>query len=175
MYKQTTWRKGGDRRQIDSQEGMQKIQQNVESLFAEMATQLEDVNASGHLNINHQIKVRFGEMEQYCLLGMQRLGMSVVWFQRYSNMLNEDAGLIVRELNENAIIPPGHMRLQQPDVLREEKYEPDISRVREYVWKSKKSKSEMVTSKDLASKLVLQFLDLVERDRAGKVKRKGWH
>jgi hypothetical protein len=64
MYKQTTWRKGGDRRQIDSQEGMQKIQQNVESLFAEMATQLEDVNASGHLSINHQIKVRFGEMEQ---------------------------------------------------------------------------------------------------------------
>ena len=164
-----------DRRQINSQEGMQKIQQNVESLFAEMAAQLEDVNASGHLNISHQIKVRFGDMEQYCLLGMQRLGMSVVWFQRYSNMLGDDSGLIVRELNEHAIVPPGHMRLQQPDVLKEEKYDPDISRVRAYVWKSQKCKGEMVTSRDLASKLVLQFLDLVERDRAGKVKRKGWY
>lgn len=98
--------------------------------------------------------------------------MAVVWFQRYSNMLSDGAGLIVRELNENAIVPPGHMRLQQPDVLKEEKYDPDISRAREYVWKSQKSKGEMITSKDLASKLVLQFLDLVERDRTGKVKRK---
>ena len=101
--------------------------------------------------------------------------MSVVWFQRYSNMLGDDSGLIVRELNEHAIVPPGHMRLQQPDVLKEEKSDPDISRVRAYVWKSQKCKGEMVTSRDLASKLVLQFLDLVERDRAGKVKRKGWY
>ena len=164
-----------DRRQINSQEGMQKIQQNLELLFAEIATQLEDVNASGHLNISHQIKVRFGDTEQYCVLGMQRLGMAVVWFQRYANMLGDDAGLIVRELNENAIGPPGHMRLQQPDVLKEEIYDPDISRVREYVWKPRKHKGEMITSKDLASKLVLQFLDLVERDRAGKVKHKGWY
>jgi hypothetical protein len=67
---------------------------------------------------------------------------------------------------------PGHVRFQQADVLREEKYDPDISRAREFVWKAQKSKGEMITSKDLASKLVLQFPDLVERDRAGKVKRK---
>lgn len=163
-----------DRRQISSQDGMQNIQQNVELLFAEIGSQLDDVNTDSHLHIEHQIKVRFGDMEQYCLLGIQRLGMSILWFQRYSNML-DDAGLIVRELNENAIIPPGHMRLQQPDVLREEKYLPDISRVRTYVWRPTKGKEEMITSKDLATKLILQFLDLVERDRAGKVKRKGWH
>jgi hypothetical protein len=87
-------------------------------------------------------------------------------------MLSDGAALIVRELNENAIVPPGYVRFQQPDVLREEKYDPDISRAREFVWKAQKSKGEMITSKDLASKLVLQFLDLVERDRAGKVKRK---
>jgi len=163
-----------DRRQISSQEGIQKIQQNVELLFAEIAAQLEGVNASGHLAIDHQLKVRDGDIEQYCLLGMQRLGMSVLWFQRYSGML-DDAGLIVRELNENAILAPGYMRLQQPEVIREEKYVPDVSRIREYVWKSEKGKGEMVTSKDLATKLVLQFLDLVERDRAGKVKRRGSH
>jgi hypothetical protein len=163
-----------DRRQISSQEGMQRIQQNVELLFAEIAMQLEDVNASGHLAIDHQIKVRFGDVEQYCFLGMQRLGISVVWCQHYSNML-DDAGLFVRELNENAIVPQGHIRLQRPEVIKEERYVPEISRVREYVWKSEKGKGEMVTSKDLATKLVLQFLDLVERDRAGKVMRKGWH
>lgn len=161
-----------DRRQVGSTEGMKRIQQNVELLFSEIVGQLEPVNASGHLHIEHQIKVRFGEMEQYCLLGMQRLGMSIVWFQRYSNLL-DDAGLIVREFNENAIIPPGHIRLQQPDVLKQEKYIPDVSRTREYVWRPEKRDGEMVATKDLAAKLVLQFLDLIERDRAGKIKRRG--
>lgn len=164
-----------DRRQVSSHEGVRKIYENVELLFAEIVTQLDDVNANGHLNIEHQIKLRFGNMDQSCLLGMNRLGMAVVWFQRYSNMLDDDAALIVREFNENAIIPPGHMRLQEPEVLKEEKYDPDISRAREYVWRLKKGKGELVTSRDLATKLVLQFLDLVERDRAGKIKRKGWH
>jgi hypothetical protein len=164
-----------DRRQISSQEGMQKIYENVKLLFAEIVTQLEDVNANGHLNIEHGIKLRYGDMDQSCLLGTERLGMAIIWFQRYSNGLDGDAALIVRELNENAIIPPGHWRPQQPDVLKEEKYDPDISRTREYVWRPRKGKGELVTSRDLATKLVLQFLDLVERDRAGKIKRKGWH
>lgn len=165
-----------DRRQISSYEGIQKIYENVGVLFSEIAKQLEDVNASGHLNIEHQTRLHFGDMEQYCLLGTQRLGMSIIWFQRYANMLgDDDAALIVRELNEHAIVPPGHMRLRPPDVLKEEKYDPDISRAREYVWSPKKHKGELLTSSALATKLVLQFLDLVERDRAGKVKRKNWH
>jgi hypothetical protein len=163
------------RRQISSQEGMQKIYENVEILFSEIVTQLEEVNANGRLNVEHQIKLRFGDQEQICLLGMQRLGMAIVWFQRYSSTLADDAALIVREFNENAIILPGHVRLQAPDMLKEEKYDPDISRAEEYVWRPKKGKGEFVTTRDLANELVLQFLNLVERDRAGKIKRKGWH
>jgi hypothetical protein len=163
-----------DRRQISSQEGIQKIYENVAFLFAEIIAQVEDVNANGHLNIEHQTKLRFGEMEQSCHLGMQRLGMAIFWFQRYSNML-DDAALIIREFNENPIIPPGHIRPDQPDVLKEDKYDPDLSRARAYVWKPRTSKGDLISSKDFAAKLVLQFLDLVERDRAGKIKRKGWH
>jgi hypothetical protein len=100
--------------------------------------------------------------------------MAIFWFQRYSNML-DDAALIIREFNENPIIPLGHIRPDQPDVLKEEKYDPDLSRAREYVWKPRTSKGDLISSKDLATKLVLQFLDLVERDRSGKIKRKGWH
>jgi hypothetical protein len=162
------------RRQISSHEGMQKIQQSVELLFNEIAAQLDDVNANGHMAIDYETKVQFGQMEQYCRLGMQRLGMSVVWFQRYSNMLDE-AHLIVSELNENAILPPGHMRLRQPETIKQDKFVPDLSRAREYVWRSEKGTGDMVGSKDLAEKLVLQFLNLVERDRAGMVKRKGWY
>lgn len=162
------------RRQITSQDGMLKIQGNVELLFREIDIQLKDVNADGHLHIEHHIELRFGAAEQHCLLGMQRLGLTVTWFQRYSSTL-DDANLIVRELNENAILPPNHMRLRQPDVISEVRYVPDVSRTRDYVWKAAKGKEEMITSKDLATKLILQFLDLIERDRAGKVERKGWY
>jgi hypothetical protein len=163
-----------DRRQIYSYEGGRKIFENVEFLFGEIVAQLESVNADGRLDIEHQIKLHFGDMDQSCLLGMQRLGMAIVWFQRY-NTLNEDAALIVREFNENLIVPEGTVRLQQPEMLKEVKYDPDISRAREYVWRTKRGKGELITSRDLAAKLVLQFLELFERDQAGKIKRKGWN
>lgn len=163
-----------DRGQISSPEGIRKIYENVEVLFAEIVAQLESINGSGHLSIDHQIELRFGDQHQRCSLGMNRLGMSAVWFQRYSNSLGDDAFLIVREFNENLIIPPGHMHVQQPEMLKEEKYDPDISRTREYVWKPKRGKTELISSKELAAKLMLQFLELVERDRAGKIERKGW-
>lgn len=143
-------------------------------LFAEIVRQLEGVNATGHLNIEHRTKLCFGDMDQTCILGMNRLGMTVVWYQRYSNTVSDHAALIVREFNENVVIPPGQVHLLQPEMLKEEKYDPDISRAREYVWRRKRNPQELLTSRDLATNLLLQFLDLVERDCAGKIKRKGW-
>jgi hypothetical protein len=163
-----------DRRQISSDEGIRKIYENVELLFDEIVKQLEATNANGHLNIEHQIKLCFGDIDQSFLLGTQRLGMAIVWFQRYTNILDNNTALFVREFNESPIIPPGYIRLQQPHMLREDKYDPDISRTREYVWTPQRGKGELISSQDLAEKLVLQFLDLVERDRAGKVAREAW-
>ena len=160
-----------DRSQISSQDGMKKIQQNVELLFGEIDRQLEDVNANGHLHIEYQSKVQFGIADQHCLLGTHRLGMSIVWCQTYSNTL-DGAHLLVVELNDNPIIPPGHIRLQRLDAVGKETYVPDLSRIRAYVWRPAKGKQDMITSKDLATRLILQFLNLVERDRAGKVNRK---
>jgi hypothetical protein len=163
-----------DRRQISSDEGIRKIYENVELLFDEIVKQLEATNANGHLNIEHQTKLCFGDIDQSFLLGTQRLGMAIVWFQRYTNILDNNTTLFVREFNESPIIPPGYIRLQQPHMLREDKYDPDISRTREYVWRPQRGKGELISSQDLAEKLVLQFLDLVERDRAGKVAREAW-
>lgn len=163
-----------DRRQISSDEGMRKIYENVQLLFDELIKQVETINAIGHLNIEHQTKLCFGEISQTCLLGTRELGMSIVWFQRYSNTLDSNTALFVREFSESLIIPPGYMRIRQPNMLKEDKYDPDISRAREYVWKPREGKGELISSRDLAEKLILQFLDLVERDLAGKVARQGW-
>ena len=97
--------------------------------------------------------------------------MAIIWLQRYSNTLDDSAALIVREFNENLIVPPGYMRIQQPAMIKETKYDPELSRAREYGWKRKAGKEAFVSSKDLASHLVLQFLEMIERDRAGKIKR----
>jgi hypothetical protein len=163
-----------DRRQISSDEGMRKIYENVQLLFDELVKQIEDINAVSDLNIEHQTKLCFGEIDQSCLLGTQELGMAIVWFQRYCNTLDSNTALFVREFSESLIIPPGYMRTHQPNMLKEDKYDPDISRTREYVWKLRKGNGELISSRDLAEKLILQFLDLVERDRAGKVARQGW-
>ncbi len=163
-----------DRRQINSAEGIRKVFENVGSLFAEITAQLEDVNENGNLSIEHQIQLRFGTVEQSCLLGMSRVGMGIYWVQ-HSNLLDEAAALVIREFNENAIVPKGHMRLNQLEVLKDERYNPDVSRTREYVWTPRRNDGGMISSKDLATEVVLQFLELVERDRAGKIKRKGWH
>ena len=163
-----------DRRRISSSEGLQRIYQNVELLFAEISAQLEDMNANGHLNVQHQTHVRPGDTIQSFILGIQRVGMTIVWFQRSAYSLNEDSALIVRELPVNAIIPPGHMRVKEPEPLKEDLYDPDISRTGDYVWKMRKGQKELISSRDLATRLVLQFLNLLERDRAGKITRKDW-
>jgi hypothetical protein len=160
--------------QLSSADGIAKILDKVKELFEQIRRECEEVNSGGHFSIHCSIEFEPGIVQQVCMLGEHRVGMSIVWFQRYGNSLDGSA-LIVREFNQNLIIPPGHMYLHQPKVIREAQYAPDLSRAREYGWQMKHHKdAAFISAKDLASKCVNQFLDLVERDRTGKVKREGW-
>jgi hypothetical protein len=96
--------------------------------------------------------------------------MSIVWYQPYAGSF-ERASLIVREFDRQLILPPGYMHIHRPEVLKEMKYSADVSRTREYGWQLKQGKESFISSKDLATQLVLQFLELIERDRTGKIKR----
>ena len=93
-----------------------------------------------------------------------------MWFQRYSNTL-ENAFLIVREFGENMILAPGFVHLERPKAISESKYDADISRAFEYGWTPKQGQKKFLRSKELASQCVIQFLDLINRDRDGKVRR----
>jgi hypothetical protein len=162
-----------DKNKLSSSDGIAKIQDNVKELFEEIRKQSEEVNSAGHFNIQCSIRLEPGNQQQICTLGEYRVGMSIIWLQRYGNTL-DDSALIVREFNQNLIIPPGHIHIQQPQMIWEAKYAPDLSRARENGWQMKQEREAFTSTKDLASKCVIQFLDLVERDRTGKVKRKGW-
>jgi hypothetical protein len=58
-------------------------------------------------------------------------------------------------------------------MICEATYGPDLSRAREYGWQKKQGREPFISTKDLASKC-FQFLELIDRDRSGKVERKGW-
>jgi hypothetical protein len=57
-------------------------------------------------------------------------------------------------------------------MVSESKYDPDLSRAFEYGWKPQRGQRTFLSSKELARQCVIQFLDLVHRDRDGKVSRK---
>jgi hypothetical protein len=57
-------------------------------------------------------------------------------------------------------------------MVSETKYDPDLSRALEYGWKSQRGLKNFLSSKELASQCIIQFLDLADRDRDGKVRRK---
>jgi hypothetical protein len=156
---------------MSTSDGMTKIFSKVKELFEEISRQCEEVNAGGHAHIDHKVDLQEGTIQQICTLGGPRVGMLVIWYQPYGNLL-QNALLGVREFNENMIIPPGHIRLQDPEMVSEAKYDPDLSRALEYGWKPQRGPGNFVSSKELASQCVIQFLDLLNRDQDGKVRRK---
>lgn len=155
---------------MSSEDGMAKIFLKVKELFEEIRTLCDEVNAGGDARIEYRASLQERAMEQIFTLSGTRVSLLAIWFQPYSNLLDGSV-LGVREFNENMIIPPGHVRIQQPELIRETKYDPDISRALEYGWRPQREQNKFLSSKELASQCVIQFLDLVNMDRDGKVRR----
>ena len=58
---------------------------------------------------------------------------------------------------------------EEPRKIRETKYDPELSRSRQYGWKKRGAAQDFITSHELADKCVLEFLQLVDDDAAGKL------
>jgi hypothetical protein len=159
---------------IASLDGIAQIFSKVRELFEEIRRQCDEVNQAGNDSIEYRVSLKERQIEQNCTLGGPRVGMAVFWYQPYGNLLDK-AILGVREFNENIIIPPGHIRITDPEVIHETMYGPDISRAREYGWSPQRGGKGFISSKELASQCVIQILDLMDRDAAGKIGRKSRH
>jgi hypothetical protein len=155
---------------MGSSEGLAKIFATVKELFQEICRHCDEVNGSDPV-LEYRLSIKERQAEQTCVLGRPRVGMVVSWVQPWGNSLDK-AMLVVREFNENTILPPGHIRATQPEVIGETHYDPELSRAREYGWRSQRRDKVFISSQELASQLVIQFLDLINRDAEGKVRRK---
>jgi len=160
-----------DRSQLSSSQGISQIVENVKALFEQICGQCEEANCSGNLSIQCKITLKPGVVEQTCVLSEERVGMVVTWYQPSFNWI-ESAMLIVREFNRSLLLPPGYMHWDRPEMIKESKYVPDLSRARDYGWTLKQGNQPIISTKEMASKTVLQFLELIERDRCGRVRRK---
>jgi hypothetical protein len=146
------------------------VYKEVEVLFAEVEKQCEQVNAGGHFEIEHRVHIQHRDAEQFCTIGQDQVSMSLIWHQPYAGSLH-NAALITREFDRLIILPPGHYFLSHPNVLKEKQYLPDVTIAREYGWRLNRGGESVISSKDFAAKYVMDFLDLLERDRAGKIRR----
>jgi hypothetical protein len=146
------------------------IFEEVEALFNEIVKQCQQVNAGGSFQIKHQIEIQHRAVDQVCTISEDQVGMTVTWHQPYANSLHRVA-LVIREFAQQLIFPPNYMHFYPHQMLKETNYIPDVCRAREYGWQLQRGRESFISSKDLASQVVIQFLDLIERDRTGKIRR----
>jgi hypothetical protein len=155
------WERSG----VRSIQNLPRITVELAMLFAEMVKHCAAIGKDGALDLEYEVVG-----QQACVLRCGQAGMVVRWDQSYSDTLN-DSGLAVEEYR-------GHLRFNQdaqqhvhwfpPECLEKTLYEPDLSRSREYGWKLTGESTEFVPSATLAQTCVMQFLNLVERQRSTK-------
>lgn len=163
-----------DKEQMSSFEGTAKILVKVKELFEEICIQCDEANTAGNLQIRYSTNVEEGNVEQVCTLCIGRVSLVIFWYQPLENSI-EKASLGAREFNECMLLPPNHVHFQTPEIIGEKRFSPDLSPAREYGWQLMQGTGGFVSSKELASKCVLQFLNLIDRDAKGQIRRKGWN
>lgn len=146
------------------------IFQEVEALFAVVVKECDEVNAEGHFAIENRVHVRYRDVDQSCTIGQDHVSMTVIWHQPYAGSL-QHALLVIREFDQQLILPPNHIHFRRPEILKEMRYLPEISRARQYGWRLERGSEAFIAGKDLANQVVMQLLDLIERDRTGKIRR----
>jgi hypothetical protein len=154
---------------MGSEEGIKRVQNEVNSLISEIEHQISDVNDQGEVAIEWEVN------PGVCILRYQRVSMIVRWHQKWTNSL-EDSGLSVEEFNGRLLFNSERgqfIQLDRPDQIKELKYVPDISRALDYGWRlAATGPQNFVPNKELADQCLIRFLDLIQSDLMGKVYRK---
>lgn len=161
---------------VSSDEGLSAIFANIKQLFSEIARQCSELPSGGRLSIETEIDLRERSAQQAIVIRNQDVGMIVAWQQPYTNSL-QSSGLYIREYNSPLLFTSElsrRMYLRQPEQIKETKYDPELSRSRELGWSATRDQVAFISTQALAEKCVIEFLDLIERFNAGKIKRPEW-
>ncbi|MFZ3307871.1 MAG: TIR domain-containing protein [Xanthobacteraceae bacterium] len=109
---------------------------------------------------------------QSCIMRAGYITLALNWQQPiYNSVMNDSHGdcyLCATEFSGTVPIPGrNEMAWYKPRVLKEHKFRPDVSEMRELVWIERKG--ERIASDKLADRIMLLLFDLIARTNAGKV------
>jgi hypothetical protein len=159
-----------DKSRMSSDKGIETIVNGVAELFRQIEKHCADINAEGFLQLRCGAEFRIGSAIQQCSITDGRVGLSVAWYQQYSNLL-DGSSLIIREYSGGLILPAEaslRMYVDKPRQLRETRYSPDLSLTREYGWRQGNA-NEFLSSVTLAERCVIRLLDLADKHARGKI------
>jgi hypothetical protein len=142
--------------------GEPEIREKITELMRELGRRCDDVNASGHLQIRHgQFEERIWEY----VLTNGRVSMCVFW--QSERTMTEIGYVAVAEFNQKLRVPgdpPIAVHLGEPKRGRFTRYKPDLSRANEVGWQDPSTK-DFTSSKDLAAKCLIAFIELTNKGR----------
>jgi hypothetical protein len=154
---------------MGSQEGIKRIENEVNLLISEIEHQIPDVNDQSEFAIEWEVSLGA------CILRHKQVSMIVRWHQRWTNSL-EDSGVSVEEYNGHLLFNSERgqfIQFDRPDQIKKLEYVPDISRALDYGWRLAAIEPQnFIPTKELADQCLIRFLDLIQRDLMGKVHRK---
>jgi len=160
-----------DKSRMNSEEGLRTIVNGVAELFRQIDKHCAEVNARGALRIRCGTEFQERNSVQTCVMTDGHVGLCVVWYQRFSNTL-DNSSLVVTEYVGGLILPGEmgqRMYLNQPRKLCESKYSPELSLAREYGWR-RDGDSDFLSSAVLAEQCAIKFMDLASRYARGEIK-----
>jgi TIR domain len=80
-----------DKSRMNSEDGLKVIFNRVAELFRHIDEHCREVNEQGSLQIRCSTKIKEREQTQICTMTDDRVSLSVVWSQQYSNTLDNSA------------------------------------------------------------------------------------
>lgn len=152
------WERSG----IKSLQNLPRIHAELEKLLVQMAKQCGAIRKDGALDLECEINGKSA-----CILRCEQAGLIARWDQRYQNSL-EESHLTIEHYRGHLRFnsdPQLHVHYFPPDRVKSMAYEPDMSRSRDYGWSLAGKGAKFVASETLAQNLVMEFLELVGRER----------
>jgi hypothetical protein len=147
------------------------VVENVRNLFTSIKAQSDDLSTNHGLGIDCEVRLSANHGEQACMLRCDTVAVGIHWLQRYSNAL-ADAVLIMRELNGRILFNSElgmRMVLTGPEVIKETRYLPYLSRSLEHGWKRERSE-DFISNQAFAERCVMKIMDLIDARGSGKLK-----
>jgi hypothetical protein len=120
-------------------------------------------------SVKADTRIRFDARahRQQCVLRERRVSMNVQWQQSVSDVLGY---MEVAEVRGRLELP-GESRgmFERPRLLREHHFTPELSLSRELRWMEGSNRADLLTDEDVANRVVVSFVDLIDRANKGQV------